>query len=110
MTRKPGIALLGVATDQSESAIWESVLREECIPCVVRNNNPASFYQPSLGFAGYGFEVYVPATALCRAREIIVPPRTSTRGLQDSSIIAAWVLLLATVVGGALVGLFVLLR
>jgi hypothetical protein len=110
MTRKPGIALLGTTTDQSEAAIWESILRVEGIPCLVRNNNPASFYQPSLGFAGYGFEVYVPATALRRAQEIIVPPRISTGGLQDSSIVAAWVLLPATVVGAVLVGLFVLLR
>jgi hypothetical protein len=110
MTRKPGIALLGTTTDQSEAAIWESILRAEGIPCLVRNNNPASFYQPLLGFAGYSFEVYVPATALRRAQEIIVPPRTSTRGLQDSSIVAAWVILPATVAGAVLVGLVVLLR
>jgi hypothetical protein len=110
MTRKPGIALLGTTTDQSEAAVWESILRAEGIPCLVRNNNPASFYQPSLGFAGYSFEVYVPATALRRAQEVIVPPRTSTRAAQPLSIVAAWILLPATVVGAALVALFALLR
>ncbi len=110
MTRKPGIALLGTTTDQSEAAIWESILRTEGIPCLVRNNNPASFYPSSLGFAGYGFEVYVPATALRRAQGILVPPRTSTPGPQPSSIVAAWILLPASVVAAALVVLFALLR
>ena len=71
--RKPGIALLGVLDDQAEAVIWESMLKAEGIPCLVRNVNAAAAYGGhTLASDLPGpFEVYVPGSALKRAQGVV---------------------------------------
>jgi hypothetical protein len=72
--RKPGIALLGIADTYVDAMMWKDMLDQQSIPCMVRDGSaPAA--QLAGGFLpGPGqMEVYVPATALHRARQIVGP-------------------------------------
>lgn len=68
---KPGIALLGNAENAAEAAVWESALRADGIPSMVRMKNPRAYYGATMPCDPYGYDVFVPATALRRAREIL---------------------------------------
>ena len=68
--RKPGIALLATANGRGEAEVWESKLRAAGIPCIVRNTAATAYLQADLPFGG-PFEVYVPGTALVRARDVL---------------------------------------
>jgi hypothetical protein len=108
--RKPGIALLGVLGEQTEAAIWESMLKAEGIPCLVRNLNATASYGASLPPGP--FEVYVPGSALKRAQGVVGSAlshdrsRTlTTRASTGQRSLLPWVLLSALAVLSVAVGI-----
>ena len=99
--RKPGIALLAVADTYIDAMMWKDMLEQRSIPCMVRDGS-ATNAQLGGGFAGMGalpgagqVEVYVPASALERSREILgvslLPPARPTT---SEAAAVSWVWLL----------------
>lgn len=66
-------ALLITATNNSEEAVIESVLRAASIPYVVRENDGESWMRVFMGFNFYGVDFYVPENLLDDAAELLVP-------------------------------------
>jgi hypothetical protein len=103
--RKPGVALLGVAPNYIEAMMWKDMLEQQSIPCMVRDGSPANV-ELGGGFAGLGalpgggqLQVYVPASALQKSREILGPALASPRNQAPkpltktvSAIWLAWIL------------------
>ena len=69
--RRPGIALLGTADDREQAADWQTRLVDSGIQSIVRGHRPSGVSERRPTFSG--LDVYVPATALRRAREIVEP-------------------------------------
>lgn len=77
--RKPGIALLGIADTYIDAMMWKDMLEQQSIPCMVRDGS-ATVGDLGGGLTGAGalpgpghIEVYVPATALQKSRDILGP-------------------------------------
>jgi hypothetical protein len=80
--RKPGIALLGVADTYIDAMMWKDMLDQQGIPSMVRDGN-ATVGELGGGLTGEGalpgpghMEVYVPSSALQRAKVILGPSLT----------------------------------
>ncbi len=114
MTRKPGIALLGVATTYVDALTWEAMLRAENIPCLVRDAGATvGELQGPLAFGSSTYEVYVPGSAYSRARELLgselkTTPRTAVPGAQTNAMAWLWlaaVLISVTIAVAVVLGL-----
>jgi len=71
--RRPGIALLGIADTYIDAMMWKDMLEQESIPCMVRDGSATiGELQASLPGSGH-MEVYVPASALERSKDILGP-------------------------------------
>lgn len=112
--RKPGIALVGTAADLAEASIWESVLLEESIPCVVR---PASGVVPGYqstteALTSGGYDVFVPGTALARARAVLgsslVSSGTAFGNADSSRLVTNFVVAAVILVTGLFLALLVI--
>jgi hypothetical protein len=68
--RKPGIALLGVAGTYVDAMTWEARLRADNIPCLVRDAG-ATIAELQGPFGPSTYEVYVPGSALSRAKDLL---------------------------------------
>ncbi len=66
-------ALLITATNNSEEAVIESILRSEGIPYIVRENDGESWMRVFMGFNFYGTDFYVPEDMLDDAAALLVP-------------------------------------
>jgi hypothetical protein len=72
MTRKPGIALLGVVSTYVDAITWETSLRGDNIPCLARDAGATiGELQGPLAFGPSTYEVYVPGSALSRAKDLL---------------------------------------
>lgn len=100
--RKPGIALLGIADTYIDAMMWKDTLEQQGIPCMVRDGS-ATVGELGGGLTGIGalpgpghIEVYVPATALRRSRDIIGPSLLPAANLKTSAAVASvsWMWLL----------------
>jgi hypothetical protein len=103
--RRPGIALLGVADTYVDAMMWKDMLEQQSIPCMVRDGS-ATNADLGGGFAGMGalpgggrLEVYVPASALERSRDILGPSllptparETTPAGAAISTVWLLWIL------------------
>ena len=70
--RKPGIALLGVAGTYVDAMTWEARLRADNIPCLVRDAGARiGELQGPLALGPSAYEVYVPGSALSRAKDLL---------------------------------------
>jgi hypothetical protein len=102
MTRKPGIALLGVANTYVDAMSWEALLRAEHIPCLVRDAGATiGELQGPLAFGSSTYEVYVPGSAFSRAKELLgdelKAPARSTEAKPGHNAIA-WLWLVGFIV------------
>ena len=96
MTRKPGIALLGVANTYVDAMTWEARLRAENIPCLVRDAGATiGELQGPLAFGPSTYEVYVPGSAFIRARDLLrdelTPPSPSALAAATDRPGMAWI-------------------
>ena len=73
--RRPGIALLGTANDREQAADWQARLVDAGIQSIVRGHreNGADERRPTFS----GLDIYVPATSLARAHDVISPVATA---------------------------------
>jgi hypothetical protein len=69
--RRPGVSLLGTARDQDEANDWQGLLLDGGIQSVVRGHREEGSTERRPAFSG--LDLYVPATALGRARDILSP-------------------------------------
>jgi hypothetical protein len=116
MTRKPGIALLGVANTYVDAMTWEALLRAEKIPCLVRDAGATiGELQGPLAFGSSTYEVYVPGSALQRAKELLgdelKTPSSSSKAARARDTGLAWLWLAGFIVSFAVaVGVMLGLR
>jgi hypothetical protein len=69
--RRAGISLLGTARDQDEANDWQGLLLDEGIQSVVRGHREEGSVERRPAFSG--LDIYVPATAISRARDVLAP-------------------------------------
>jgi len=115
--RRPGIALLGIADTYIDAMMWKDMLEQQSIPCMVRDGS-ATVADLGGGTAGSGalpgfgrLEVYVPASALLKSRDILgpslLPPPAREPTPATTAVSLVWLLwilgplLLAGVIGYA---------
>jgi len=70
--RKPGIAFLGSPGTEDDAARWETLLTEAGVHCLVRSRDPLSHPAPDLPVDPGDYEIYVPASSLKRARQVLM--------------------------------------
>ena len=46
--------------------VWQSCLRSEGIPSLVKNQNPIAYLQAPIPFVHYDYELFVPDNAVAR--------------------------------------------
>jgi hypothetical protein len=113
MTRKPGIALLGVASTYVDAMTWEARLRADNIPCLVRDAGATiGELQGPLAFGPSTYEVYVPGSALPRARQLLgaelkTPSPSAIAAATDKAGVA-WVWAIGLVVSFVITAVFLL--
>lgn len=114
--RKPGIALLGIADTYIDAMMWKDMLQQAGIPCMVRDGSATiGDLQGALPGPGH-MEVYVPATALQKSRNILGPMLTppAERAVTPAvrTVSAIWLLWILgpIVVAGATGYVFILLE
>jgi hypothetical protein len=73
--RRPGIALLATAKDREQAADWQARLVDAGIQSIVRGHRANGDAERRPTFSG--LDIYVPATLLPRAREIVSPVATA---------------------------------
>jgi hypothetical protein len=71
--RKPGIALVGNVETLPEAELWEAQLRANGIPVLIKAPGRAGYFIGEEPLDPLGYDVFVPATALKRSREILAP-------------------------------------
>lgn len=113
MTRKPGIALLGVASTYVDAMTWETRLRADNIPCLVRDAGATmGELQRPLALGPSTYEVYVPGSALSRAkdllREELKAPSSSARAAAVDKSGFAWVWAIGLVISFSAAAVFIL--
>ena len=84
------MALVGVAEDQSEAEVWQSALRAVRIPSLVKNRNPLGYLQADVPFSSYNYEVWVPRSALRRARTVLSPSLKPHQGRRAKPLTRAF--------------------
>lgn len=100
--RRPGVALLGIADTYIDAMMWKDMLEQQSIPCMVRDGSVTNA-QLGGGFAGMGalpgagqMEVYVPATALQKSRDILgsslLPPPAQAPTPVSTTVSWVWLL------------------
>ena len=113
MTRKPGIGLLGVASTYVDAMTWEARLRADNIPCLVRDAGATiGELQGPLAFGPSTYEVYVPGSALSRARDLLreelQTPSHSARAASVDKSGFAWVWAIGLVISFIVAAVFML--
>lgn len=69
--RQPEAVFLATAEDASEAAIWKAILEGEGIPCWARDGSALTSLQEPMHFISYTIDIFVPASALDFARELL---------------------------------------
>lgn len=109
--RKPGVALLGTASDQDEANAWQKRLLDAGIQSIVRGHRADGSVERRPSFSGV--DVYVPATLLVKARAVITPVAGPGQVLTDDERPFPWVWLfavpVAVLVAAVIIGVVVVL-
>jgi hypothetical protein len=96
--RKPGIAFLGSPENEEEAGHWETLLTEAGVHCLIRSRDALSHPAPDLSVEPGEYEVYVPATAIKHARQVLLESLDADRQARitvgERELPVTWLLLM----------------